>query len=108
MPTRPRPGIRFVVGRDETLASAANSDGIEAAARDARYRFLLTTAEQIGARYVVTGHTADDQAETVLHHLLRGSGLAGLAGIPRARVLSPAVTLLRPMLRSAAARYLSI
>jgi tRNA(Ile)-lysidine synthase len=99
-----------IVGRDETLASAPNPDGIEAAARDTRYRFLLATAEKVGARYVLTGHTADDQAETVLHHLLRGSGLAGLAGIPRARVLSPAVTLLRPMLalrRSEVLEYLS-
>jgi tRNA(Ile)-lysidine synthase len=87
-----------VVGRDEVLASADNPDGIEAAARDARYRFLQATAERLGARYILTAHTADDQAETILHHLLRGSGLAGLAGIPRTRVLSPAVTLLRPML----------
>jgi tRNA(Ile)-lysidine synthase len=73
-------------------------DGLEAAARESRYRFLQSTAERLGARYVVTAHTADDQAETVLHHLLRGTGLAGLAGISRARPLGPAVTLLRPML----------
>jgi tRNA(Ile)-lysidine synthase len=103
-------GTTCFVERDDSLAKAANPDGIEAAARDARYRFLLAAAEQVGARYLVTGHTADDQAETVLHHLLRGSGLAGLAGIPRVRVLSPAVTLLRPMLtvrRSEVIEYLS-
>ncbi|MEZ6071928.1 MAG: tRNA lysidine(34) synthetase TilS [Pirellulales bacterium] len=70
----------------------------EASARQARYRFLLDVAHQHGARFVATAHTADDQAETVLHHVLRGTGLAGLAGIPRVRRLSEAVTLIRPML----------
>jgi len=73
-------------------------DGIEAAAREARYSFLLATAERLGARYVATAHTADDQAETILHRILRGTGLAGLSGIPRVRALSPAVTLIRPLL----------
>ncbi len=73
-------------------------DGLEAAARDARYRFLQSTAERLGARYLATGHTADDQVETILHHILRGTGLAGLAGMPRARTLGPAVTLIRPLL----------
>src|SRR5262249_19663731 len=73
-------------------------DGLEAAARDARYHFLRSTAERLGARYVATGHTADDQVETILHHILRGSGLAGLAGVPRLRSPSAAVTLIRPLL----------
>jgi len=73
-------------------------DGVEAAARTARYEFLLKTAEKFGARYVATAHTADDQAETILHRVVRGTGLAGLAGIPRVRLLSPAVTLIRPLL----------
>jgi tRNA(Ile)-lysidine synthase len=76
----------------------AHGDGIEAAARDARYAFLHQTAEKLGARYVVTGHTADDQIETVLFNFLRGTGLAGLAGISRARSLGPAVSLIRPLL----------
>lgn len=74
------------------------SDGLEAAARDARYAFLAATASQYGARYLVTAHTADDQAETILHRILRGTGLRGLAGIPRARPLSEMTTLLRPLL----------
>ena len=69
-----------------------------AAGRQARYRFLQATAEAVGARYVITAHTADDQAETILHRILRGTGLAGLAGMRRARPLSPAVSLLRPLL----------
>jgi tRNA(Ile)-lysidine synthase len=73
-------------------------DGIEAAARAARYQFLLETAERFGARFVAVAHTADDQAETVLHRFLRGTGIAGLAGMPRGRRLSPAVQLVRPLL----------
>jgi len=81
----------------EQLA-ADSSDGLEAAARSARYEFLEQTAARLGARYVVTAHTADDQAETILHRIIRGTGIAGLAGIARARPLGPAATLIRPLL----------
>jgi len=91
-------GLLCAVGSSTPLALESGGDGLEAAARDARYAFLQATAEQLGARYVVTAHTADDQAETVLQRVLRGTGLSGLAGIPRARTLGPAVTLLRPLL----------
>jgi tRNA(Ile)-lysidine synthase len=73
-------------------------NGVEAAAREARYEFLLRVAEKCGARYVVTGHTADDLVETVLFNFLRGTGLAGLAGTQRVRALNGAVSLMRPML----------
>ena len=86
------------VGRADSGALAATPDGLEAAARHARYRFLADVAARHGARYLVTAHTADDQAETILHHILRGTGLAGLAGMSRARLLNPSLTLLRPML----------
>jgi tRNA(Ile)-lysidine synthase len=76
----------------------STGDGLEAAARSARYTFLTDVAHRVGARYVLTAHTADDQAETVLHRILRGTGLSGLAGIPQARELSPAVALFRPLL----------
>jgi tRNA(Ile)-lysidine synthase len=58
---------------------------IEAAAREARYTALERLAERITAARVFVGHTARDQAETVLLRLLRGTGPAGLAGIPPAR-----------------------
>ena len=59
----------------------SQSEGWEAAARKARYQFLRETAAQIGASRVAMGHTKDDQAETVLMRLLRGSGRRGLGGI---------------------------
>ncbi|MCY2989051.1 MAG: tRNA lysidine(34) synthetase TilS [Planctomycetota bacterium] len=71
---------------------------LEAAARAARYGFLTETAGRVGARYVVTAHTADDQAETILHRIVRGTGIAGLAGMARTRPLSAATTLIRPLL----------
>lgn len=82
----------------------------EAEAREDRYRFLRETAGRIGARYVATAHTADDQAETVLQRMLRGTGLTGLAGIRRVRQLAPGVALIRPLLefhRGEAREYLS-
>ncbi len=78
--------------------AAADGDGWEAAARQARYNLLKAMAERLGARAVVTGHTADDQVETVLHHIVRGTGLAGLGGMPPARPLSATVSLVRPLL----------
>jgi tRNA(Ile)-lysidine synthase len=91
--------IECRTGRPASRLQSAG-EGLEAAARTARYEFLTTTAEQLGARYVATAHTADDQAETILHHVLRGTGLAGVAGMRPARALNPAVTLVRPMLET--------
>ena len=54
---------------------------IEEAARELRYRFLAETAHEAGCDVVAVGHTRDDQAETVMLHLVRGSGLRGLAGM---------------------------
>ncbi len=79
------------------IAKAKKGQGIEAAARRARYDHLERLAERLAARFVVTGHTADDQAETILQRILRGTGIRGLTGISRSRRLGP-VTLLRPML----------
>jgi tRNA(Ile)-lysidine synthase len=57
---------------------------LEEAARQARYAFLAGVAQRIGATLIAVGHHADDQAETVLMHFLRGSGVAGLRGmLPR-------------------------
>lgn len=83
----------------------------EANAREARYAFLVRTAEQIGATRVATGHNANDNLETVLLHLTRGCGLRGLCGIPPIRPLSPRCSLVRPLLhtpRTAIEAYVSL
>lgn len=69
--------------------------GLEEAGRRARYDFFLRTAETIGAQRIATAHHADDQAETVLLNLLRGTGPQGLAGIPPVRG-----NIVRPLLQT--------
>lgn len=66
---------------DVRLLATQPGVSIEEAARQLRYAFLARTAIRLGAGFVAVGHNADDQAETVLMHLLRGSGLAGLRGM---------------------------
>ena len=95
----------FVRQEAETLGlevSLGTATGLrsEAGARRARYEFLASCAREFGAPFVVTAHHADDQVETVLLNLLRGSGLRGLAGMrPRAELPGhPQLTLLRPFL----------
>ena len=71
--------------------------GVPAAARDARYRLLLQAARATGATHVLTAHTRDDQAETLLMRLLRGSGIAGLSAMARVSERE-GITLARPLL----------
>ncbi len=68
------------------------------AARRARYAFLEDAAAQAGADVVATGHTADDQAETVLLRILRGTVPDGLGGFRAARALRPGLRVVRPLL----------
>lgn len=93
-------GVEVEVGRVDVKESAAVAgDNLEQAARRARYEFLAKVAERCGSRLVLTGHTLDDQAETVLLRLLRGSGAEGLGGIEavRALVAKGDVRLARPL-----------
>ena len=73
----------------------------EEAAREVRYRFLVRVAEQVGADTVALGHTSDDQVETVLMNVIRGSGLRGLRGmrpVSKQRIAGSDLTLFRPLL----------
>jgi tRNA(Ile)-lysidine synthase len=69
------------VGAPIRVGRAERPTKTEDAARTARYEFLRRAASEIGATAIATGHTRDDQAETVILHLARGSGLAGIAGM---------------------------
>jgi len=77
-----------------TVEAGAN---LEARARDARYEALERARDALGATVVLVGHTADDQAETVLLNLLRGSATAGLGGMPgrRGHIVRPLLALRR-------------
>lgn len=84
------------VKRVDVAALAAGAN-LEATARKVRYEFFAEVAVQVGAGWIATGHTADDQAETVLHRLIRGTGLQGLRGIARhqASIIRPLLTVTR-------------
>jgi tRNA(Ile)-lysidine synthase len=94
-------GFRSVIGRAKVAEDAlTNSDNLEQAARKARYAFLERTAKRISSSYVLTGHTMDDQAETVLLRLMRGSAGPGLGGMEAVRTLdkNSSIKLVRPLL----------
>lgn len=92
------PGVELRVGGGEVAAKAAETGrGIEETARQMRYEFLKQTAQELGCDRIATAHTADDNAETILLHLCRGSGLQGLTGIPPMRegIIRPLLTTTR-------------
>jgi len=92
-------GLPVAVVRAPVRAlAAARGLGLEEAGRKARYRALGEKARRGRFTAVATGHQLDDQAETVLLHLLRGTSLEGLGGIPARRPLRPGVELIRPLL----------
>lgn len=99
--------VPFYAGRGDVASYARDHGlGVEEAARVLRYAFLRETAASIAISRIATAHTADDQAETVLFHLLRGAGAAGLSGIQPVR----ADGVIRPLLavrRAELAEYLT-
>jgi tRNA(Ile)-lysidine synthase len=80
--------------------------GVPAAAREARYSLLAQAAKSVGATHILTAHTRDDQAETLLMRLLRGSGIVGLAAMARISARD-GVMLARPLLEISKARLLA-
>ena len=79
-----------------TLVKRRQRSSLQARARDARYDFMRQLAHEVGAVRIAVGHTANDQAETVLMWMLRGAGMAGLAGMPYRREDG----IIRPLLAS--------
>jgi tRNA(Ile)-lysidine synthase len=100
--------------RKEDVNEYANRNGmsLEEAGRNLRYRFLFQTAKEHHCQAVAVGHNADDQVETLLMHLIRGSGLAGLCGMQIRTIPNPwssEIPLVRPLLsywREEIERYL--
>lgn len=91
-------GLKYHAGRGDTAAEAARARaGIEETARDMRYAYFEKLAERLGASAAATAHTADDNAETVLFNLARGTGARGLCGIPpvRGRIVRPMLCVTR-------------
>jgi tRNA(Ile)-lysidine synthase len=84
---------RLGLGVEVAVVEVRRSGSPEDAARRARYAALDTIADRIGAARVAVGHTADDQAETIVMRVTQGAGLRGLAGIPpvRGRVIRPLI-----------------
>ena len=85
--------------------------GLQQAAREARYRLLAAFAKSAKARHIVTAHTLDDQAETVLIRMTRGSGVTGLAGMAPVSPLpvggDGGIMLVRPLLEIPKARLVA-
>lgn len=87
-------GFEFVA----KTGKVARRGNLEQNARDARYKFLSGIATANSSSNVLTGHTKNDQAETFLLNLIRGSGRDGLAGMRRVRELDDGILLVRPLL----------
>jgi len=94
--------IPFIAGSADVPSEATKKHlSLEEAARQTRYEFLFQTAQELGCRAIATGHTMDDQAETIVMHFVRGAGLAGLKGIlPETTLVqfSHDIKLIRPLL----------
>ncbi len=95
-------GIEFALeAADVASVRRERRLSLEEAARELRYDFLARVAARCGADAVAVGHTSDDQAETVLMHILRGAGLTGLRGmepLTRRTISGRSVALVRPLL----------
>jgi tRNA(Ile)-lysidine synthase len=107
-----------ILHRTMRWSGAKPQTGLQEAARAARYRMLAAAARSAGAEHILTAHTRDDQAETVLLRMARGSGLTGLAAMARetplgaigegpARDSAPALVIVRPLLDVPKARLLA-
>ncbi len=90
--------IHYEAVPPEDVANAESAGSLQGWAREVRYALLSRMADRLGMDTIATGHTLDDQAETVLLRIIRGTGLDGLAGIPESRALANGITVIRPLL----------
>lgn len=91
-------GLRFIFKKVNALTGKKGLS-TEEKAREKRYSFLLKAAKKEGCSTIATGHTMDDQAETVLMRMMYGSSLSGLTGIPPVREAG-GVKIIRPLIRT--------
>lgn len=91
-------GWQCEVGSVQPAQLAPESSHLEETARQLRYRFLDEAAVKLNCPTVALAHTADDQVETVLHRILRGTGIAGLRGMQAVRPSAQGFRIVRPML----------
>ncbi len=86
-------GLATTLGMADVAAmSAAKGESVELTGRRLRYAFLAETAQKKGCGKIVLAHNADDNVETILHRIIRGTGIRGLAGIPALRQMEPSET----------------
>lgn len=100
-------GLPLTVGQREVACLARSGESLEDVARRVRRRFLAEVADAVGAAKIALGHHANDQAETVLLHLLRGSGATGLAGMAwqRGKFVRPLLGVTRTEIEAYCRRY---
>ncbi len=101
-------GIPLLCGGGDVAARAAESGkGLEETAREMRYAFLQQAAQQAGADLIAVAHNADDNVETMLLHLIRGSGLTGLTGMQprRDNIVRPLLTTTRAQIEQYCAAH---
>ena len=92
-----------IEARDVISHQARHRISLEEAAREVRYNFLAEVARSIGASHVAVGHTIDDHIETILMHLIRGTGTTGLRGLQPSvmwQFLGNSLTIIRPLLQA--------
>lgn len=102
------PAVPLRTGSGDVAGQARlRGTGIEETAREMRYAFLRQAAKEAGADLIATAHTASDNAETILFHLARGSGLRGLGGIlpRREEIIRPLLTVTRPQVEDYLRRH---
>ncbi|MEM9587865.1 MAG: tRNA lysidine(34) synthetase TilS [Planctomycetota bacterium] len=91
--------IRCVIESGRVTENGPTQASSEESLRDVRYQSLQRIGQRLGTRYLAVAHSADDNVETLLHHLLRGTGPRGLTAIPPFRDLGDELVLARPLLQ---------